>query len=313
MNTIDAVITWVDGSDPNYKIKYNYHSGQMRNFKEQYLQDNEIVFCVSSILKYAPFVRKIFIVTDNQVPNFKKIERIIPKNKIKIIDHKEIFEGLEDHLPTFNIRSIDAVLHRIKGLSEKYIYFNDDMFLIKETKINDWFSEDKAVLTGNWVKSYNIQVSKRISQRISQAFKKRPSFNEAQSKAANIAGFNEKYFKSYHSGRPQIKSIIQDFYTKHPDILIAQIKHKFRSTQQHIPYSLCWHLIIKQDMYKASSKKTLLEIEKVKNLNKRTLETILLNLDKNEDVKFLNVQDLNYLSKESRLIFNDWISKKLDI
>ena len=137
----------------NYKIKYNYHSGQMRNFKKQYLQDNEIVFCVSSILKYAPFVRKIFIVTDNQVPNFKKIERIIPKNKIKIIDHKEIFEGLEDHLPTFNIRSIDAVLHRIKGLSEKYIYFNDDMFLIKETKINDWFSEDKAVLTGNWVKS----------------------------------------------------------------------------------------------------------------------------------------------------------------
>ena len=193
MNTIDAVITWVDGSDPNYKIKYNYHSGQMRNFKEQYLQDNEIVFCVSSILKYAPFVRKIFIVTDNQVPNFKKIERIIPKNKIKIIDHKEIFEGLEDHLPTFNIRSIDAVLHRIKGLSEKYIYFNDDMFLIKETKINDWFSEDKAVLTGNWVKSYNIQVSKRISQ----AFKKRPSFNAAQSKAANIAGFNEKYFKSF--------------------------------------------------------------------------------------------------------------------
>jgi hypothetical protein len=45
-----------------------------------------------------------------------------------------VFSGLEDFLPTFNIRSIDAVLYKIKDLSEKFIYFNDDMFLIKKSR-----------------------------------------------------------------------------------------------------------------------------------------------------------------------------------
>ena len=87
-------------------------------------------------------------------------------NKVEIIDHKEIFRDNMDSLPTFNIRSIDALLFKIKNLSNKFIYFNDDMFLVKETSQEEWFKDNKAVLTGSWTKTYNKQLIKTISHKI---------------------------------------------------------------------------------------------------------------------------------------------------
>ena len=149
MEKIDAVITWVDGSDLNYQKKLKKHLKDNNTIRRQYLQANEICLCIASIIKYAPFIRKIFIVTDNQTPDLNSIKDFVPLDKVTIIDHKKVFENYEGFLPTFNIRSIDAVLHRIEGLSEKFIYFNDDMFLIKKTSPEDWFVGDKADLTGN--------------------------------------------------------------------------------------------------------------------------------------------------------------------
>ena len=139
MEKIDAVITWVDGSEPNYKLKLEENLKNKKIINRQYLQANEIHFCVASIIKFAPFVRKIFIVTDNQKPNLNEVRHFVSLNKVEIIDHKEIFRDNMDFLPTFNIRSIDALLFKIKNLSNKFIYFNDDMFLIKETSEEEWF------------------------------------------------------------------------------------------------------------------------------------------------------------------------------
>ena len=166
MEKIDAVITWVDGSEPNYKLKLEENLKNKKIINRQYLQANEIHFCVASIIKFAPFVRKIFIVTDNQKPNLNEVRHFVSLNKVEIIDHKEIFRDNMDFLPTFNIRSIDALLFKIKNLSNKFIYFNDDMFLIKETSEEEWFKDNKAVLTGSWTKTYNKQLIKTISQRI---------------------------------------------------------------------------------------------------------------------------------------------------
>ena len=244
MEKIDAVITWVDGSEPNYKLKLEENLKNKKIINRQYTQANEIDFCVASIIKFAPFVRKIFIVTDKQKPKFSGIRHMISLEKIEIIDHEEIFRDNLDCMPSFNIRSIDALLFKIKNLSDKFIYFNDDMFLIKETSKEEWFKDNKAVLTGSWTKTYNKQLIKTISQRIKNLLNIRPSFNAAQSKAANIAGFHNKYFKSFHCGRPQIKSVIKDFYDKNPQRLTNQIRYKFRDGRQYMPYSLCWHLLI---------------------------------------------------------------------
>jgi len=311
MEKIDAVITWVDGSKPDYQRKLKEYLTDNNTLKRQYFQANEINLCVASIVKYAPFIRKIFIVTDKQRPNLDSIKHLVTLDKVEIIDHEEIFRENKDCLPTFNIRSIDALLFKIKKLSDKFIYFNDDMFLVKETSQEDWFINNKAVLTGVWAKTYNKQVIKTISHRIKKFLNVRPSFNAAQSKAANIVGFHDRYFKSYHCGRPQIKSVIKNFYDKNPERLKNQIRHKFRDGRQYMPYSLCWHLLIKKNLYVESSTNKLVEINKSKILSAKKLENILISIDSKANVKFLNIQDLNIATQETQQVFQNWFIKKL--
>ena len=312
MEKIDAVITWVDGSEPNYKLKLEENLKNKKIINRQYTQANEIDFCVASIIKFAPFVRKIFIVTDKQKPKFSGIRHMVSLEKIEIIDHEEIFRDNLDCMPSFNIRSIDALLFKIKNLSDKFIYFNDDMFLIKETTKEDWFKDNKAVLTGSWAKTYNKQLIKTISHKIKNLLNIRPSFNAAQSKAANIVGFHNKYFKSFHCGRPQIKSVIKDFYDKNPQRLINQIRYKFRDGRQYMPYSLCWHLLIKENLYVESSTNKLVEINKSRNLSAKKLEKILKSIDSKAEVKFLNIQDLNMAEPETQQVFQNWFIRKIN-
>jgi len=312
MEKIDAVITWVDGSEPNYKLKLEENLKNKKIINRQYTQANEIDFCVASIIKFAPFIRKIFIVTDKQKPKFSRIRHMVSLEKIEIIDHEEIFRDNLDCMPSFNIRSIDALLFKIKNLSDKFIYFNDDMFLIRETNKKDWFKDNKAVLTGSWAKTYNKQLIKTISHKIKNLLNIRPSFNAAQSKAANIVGFHNKYFKSFHCGRPQIKSVIKDFYDKNPQRLTNQIRYKFRDGRQYMPYSLCWHLLIKENLYVESSTNKLVEINKSRNLSAKKLEKILKSIDSKAEVKFLNIQDLNMAEPETQQVFQNWFIKKLN-
>ena len=312
MEKIDAVITWVDGSEPNYKLKLEENLKNKKIINRQYTQANEIDFCVASIIKFAPFIRKIFIVTDKQKPKFSRIRHMVSLEKIEIIDHEEIFRDNLDCMPSFNIRSIDALLFKIKNLSDKFIYFNDDMFLIKETTKEDWFKDNKAVLTGSWAKTYNKQLIKNISHKIKNLLNIRPSFNAAQSKAANIVGFHNRYFKSFHCGRPQIKSVIKDFYDKNPQRLTNQIRYKFRDGRQYMPYSLCWHLLIKENLYVESSTNKLVEINKSRNLSAKKLEKILKSIDSKAEVKFLNIQDLNMAEPETQQVFQNWFIKKLN-
>tara|TARA_B100000927_G_scaffold203693_1_gene165190 strand:- start:319 stop:1260 length:942 start_codon:yes stop_codon:yes gene_type:complete len=311
MRSIDAVITWVDGSDQEYKKKIEKHLTTSTNYKKQYLQANEIEYCVKSILKFAPFIRKIFIVTDNQKPSFSSLENLIASNKVKVVDHKEIFKGYEKYLPTFNIRSIDAVLHRIEDLSEMFVYFNDDVFLVDKICEEDWFVKDKAVLMGKWARSYSINPLKVLSGKFKKIFGLRPSFNASQSKAANISGFKKEYFKSYHAARPQIKSVIKEFYHKNPESLIDQIKYRFRNSEQFMPYSLCWHLLIKENRAIIKGVKGLKEVKQIQNLNSNQIVSILEKLDEKKEVKYLNIQDLNYAGKDVFMIFDKWMRKKL--
>ena len=140
----------------------------------------------------------------------------------------------------------------------------------------------------------------------------RDSFNAAQSKAANIVGFHNKYFKSFHCGRPQIKSVIKDFYDKNPQRLTNQIRYKFRDGRQYMPYSLCWHLLIKENLYVESSTNKLVEINKSRSLSAKKLEKILRSIDSKAEVKFLNIQDLNMAEPETQQVFQNWFIRKLN-
>jgi hypothetical protein len=128
---IDVVYTWVNGADENWKRnkleysqKYNRHVSKEALSDARFMDNEELRYSIRSLFSYAPWINNIYIVTDNQIPEW------LDSNceKIKVIDHKEIFED-HNFLPTFNSMAIEANLHHIPNLSEYFLYFNDDVFL----------------------------------------------------------------------------------------------------------------------------------------------------------------------------------------
>lgn len=138
---IDLVYLWVNGNDPLWQAKRNEAIGvtdenSAVNCDGRYTDNDELKYSLRSACLYAPWIRKIFIVTDNQVPAWLDTNN----PKIRIIDHKEILSA--DCLPTFNSVVIEHALHKIPGLSEHFLYANDDMFFNREVSPADFFTSD---------------------------------------------------------------------------------------------------------------------------------------------------------------------------
>jgi hypothetical protein len=135
---IDVVITWVDGSDPAWIAKRAdvlhtpYHEEAAN--ASRYRNRDELRYALRSIRMYAPWVRTIFLVTDGQRPSW--MESGVPG--LQIVDHRDIFTD-PGVLPTFNSHAIETQLHHIDGLSEHFLYFNDDMMLGAEVTPQTFF------------------------------------------------------------------------------------------------------------------------------------------------------------------------------
>ncbi len=142
VDKVDVVYTWVDGSDPNWsrafqKTKYDYKKPVVKDAQglDRFRNRDELKYSLRSIYRFAPFVNHIYIVTFSQRPSWLKEHPMI-----SVVDHTEIFLDGKD-LPTFNSQAIEANLHRIHGLSECYIYFNDDVFLGRPVSKRSFFSK----------------------------------------------------------------------------------------------------------------------------------------------------------------------------
>lgn len=129
---IDVVYTWVDGSDPAWLARKDATLAAMgmEGLNEQsanasrYLDREELRYSLRSISAFAPWVRHIYLVTDDQVPSWLDTTH----SRLTVVSHRELF-GDRGRLPTFNSHAIESQLHRIPGLAEHYLYFNDDTFL----------------------------------------------------------------------------------------------------------------------------------------------------------------------------------------
>lgn len=140
---VDLVYLWVDGSDNEWLAKKELYLKDSGGFlgneavSECRSRDNdELKMSLRSIAKYLPWINKIFIVTDNQIP--KWLDTTNPK--IQVVFHKDFIP--ENILPTFNSASIEMYLHRIPGLAEHFIYANDDMFINSELPANFFFTKN---------------------------------------------------------------------------------------------------------------------------------------------------------------------------
>lgn len=132
---VDAVVTWVDGQDPVHIRQRNSYLEQEIGYslKDEATDDarfhsvGELWFCIHLIRKNAPWINNIFLVTDNQRPDWLT-KAVTEALKVKVVDHRDIFGRHTDYLPTFNSNSIENVLFNIPGVSKRVVYFNDDFF-----------------------------------------------------------------------------------------------------------------------------------------------------------------------------------------
>jgi len=125
-----------------YKAKIVWDLGDpfVEDVAENRFYDNdELKFSLRSLEKYAPWIRNVYLVTNGQIPNWLNLSN----PKIRLVTHEQIFKN-KSHLPTFSSPAIETHLHRINGLSKRFIYFNDDVLLLKKIYIDDFFSMSKG-------------------------------------------------------------------------------------------------------------------------------------------------------------------------
>ena len=128
INKIDFLITWVDGDDPEWQKERNHYAElehrEIDNSNARFRDWGTLKYWFRGVEKFAPWVNKIFFVTRGHVPEW--LDTTNPK--LQIVKHSDFIPV--EYLPTFSSNVIEFYFHRIEGLSERFVFFNDDMFLI---------------------------------------------------------------------------------------------------------------------------------------------------------------------------------------
>jgi hypothetical protein len=317
---VDAVIAWVDGNDPAHKQKIHpYLNHQNLTFDDiagptRYRSVGEIIYSVASILRFAPFIRKIFIISDNQNPNLNDfIQLNFPDctTKIEIVDHTVLFRGYESYLPVFNSLAIETCTYRIPDLMENYVYFNDDFFLVRPVQYTDWFKSDSIVAYGNW---RNILLDKLLWLIKPLKNGHKPiGFKDTMITAAIKLGRIWKYFHLEHIPHPLKKSVLEQYFIQHPDHFLSNISYKFRSPGQYNPQELYYLLMFKAGKaIREPVKNKFLYLKPVKRGDKyvtRKINTFELNTD----IRFCCIGSLDLATNTDREKLLEWLEKVLNI
>jgi hypothetical protein len=306
MKKIDAVITWVDGQDPahiNRRSSFvtNQNKTEATNVS-RFNQVDEVSLVVKSIFKFAPFVRNIYILTDQQTPKIAEESKNWDESynsRLKIIDHKEVFKNHLEVLPTFNASTIETMIQYISGLSDQFIYFNDDMFLIKPTKKEDWFVGGKPLIRGKWLSQPNRVWYKKLKAIMLPHKSKVWSFKKAQALSAEIEGYDKKYFRTFHTPRPLNKPALINYFQTFPKLLKKQIQSRFRTTDQFLSYTLIWHYSIKNNIAITTGNTQLEEVNFRKKSNPKKVLKRVKKAIESKNILFLNLQNLDLLEATS--------------
>lgn len=272
---IDFVVTWVDGNDEKWleeKEKYNpVKSKRDTNTKNRYRDMKTMKYWFRAVEKYAPWVNKIYFITWGHLP-----EWINEKNeKLVIVNHKDYMPS--EILPTFNSNAIEMYIHKINGLSEKFVYFNDDMFVTRKVKPKDFFVKGKPkdsfvfnALSACGNRTLNGIISNNL-ELISQKFNKKQVIKENFSKIVNLKYgvdlirslifFSRNEFTGMlnpHMGVSYLKSSFEEVWDTYGDRIKETTSNRFR-TENDVSHWLVryWQLMsgkffpkrIKEDRY----------------------------------------------------------------
>ena len=317
---IDAVITWVDGADPIHKAK-RMKFGNDTVFKAEdiagdtrFANIGEIFYCVASLNRYAPWINKIYIVTDEQDPQlYTFIDKHFPDKHIpvEIVDHKTIFRGYEEYLPTFNSISIESMTWRIPGLSERYIEFNDDFILAAPSKPEDFFTEDgKTVCYGKKYNSFLVRLSRMLKYR--RNGNKKVTFKETMLNAASLLGKHFYFIKMYHTPRALLKSVYEKYFNEHPEHLVKNISYRFRDHRQYNPQEIQMLLQYRNgNCILHSAHKNLFYLKPKHNIEYTRKK--LARFSSLPEYKFGCFNSIDQTDESERAMIADWIEKRIGL
>ncbi|KAF0290361.1 Exopolysaccharide phosphotransferase [Amphibalanus amphitrite] len=139
---IDAVYTWVNGSDPEFQRQLEVTKRQLgiqpspvAVAANRFAESDELRLSLRALELHAPWVRRVFVVTNGQVPAWLDLNN----PRITVVTHAEIFPD-KSHQPTFSSPAIESHVHRIEGLSERFLYLNDDFLITQPVWPEDFIS-----------------------------------------------------------------------------------------------------------------------------------------------------------------------------
>lgn len=249
---IDFVITWVDGSDPDWMREKAAYSGQKVSGEAssvdagdaRYRDHGLLRYWFRGVEKFAPWVRKIHFITWGHLPAWLDAEH----PKLHIVRHEDYIPG--EFLPIFNSNAIEVGMHRIEGLSEHFVYFNDDVFLLSPVREADFFRDGKpcdmlafqpvVANPDNPVMSYSFLNNVLL---ISKYFDKRENVRRQPGKYFKI-GYPPLYFfynllellfpkytgfYTVHGPAPFCKQTFEELWGMEGEQFRETLSHRFRS------------------------------------------------------------------------------------
>ena len=252
---IDFVIPWVDNADPVWQEQFlHYKLGNNTNSRQSSAIDSFRFRCWGT-LKYwfrgveqcAPWVNKVYFVTCGQCPDWLNVRN----PKLVLVNHDEYIPL--QYLPCFSSHPIEFNFHRIKQLSEHFVYFNDDVFVMNNVERDDFFLQGKPryliaeePLFLRFINDDNTwwRILLNLSGVVNSKFKKREVIRKNMSlwfpimnprRLLNnlcMARFNYfSCFKISHVATPLLKSRMEAVWDAVPETLDSTCRHRFRSPE----------------------------------------------------------------------------------
>ncbi|MBR3280730.1 MAG: Stealth CR1 domain-containing protein [Clostridia bacterium] len=257
---IDFVIIWVDGGDKEWQQERNKYAGKdPEDIAEYRFRDwDNLKYWFRAVEKYAPWVNNVFFVTNGQKPEWLNINC----TRLKWIKHEDYIP--KKWLPTFSSHPIELNLHRIEELSNKFVYFNDDMFLTDYVTESDFF--DKGLPKYYAQLDINLNVDELFghiilndAQFINQNIELKEYFKSNKKKwFDNTHSFKNKFknyflsryglissIKNLHLPSPILKSTIDELWNSNPETFEMTCNNKFRSITDINQYVFSWYDIVR--------------------------------------------------------------------
>ncbi|MGN6610884.1 MAG: stealth family protein [Angustibacter sp.] len=236
---IDVVYTWVDGSDPDWQRRKeqtrleldaeHHHPSAVTG--SRFTSHDELRYSLRSLETYADWVRTIYVVTDGQRPAWLRTDH----PRLRVVDHRELFAGTEA-LPTFNSHAIEARLHHVPGLSEHFLYLNDDVFFGRPVRPELFF--EASGLTRFFLTDALIDLAGPSARDL-------PVASAAKRTRAAVERLHGRTVSQrfQHVAHPQRRSTLEQIEAQLPDELAATVHSRFRSPADlSVPSSLAHYV-----------------------------------------------------------------------